>query len=259
MIERPWGHWLLLTDAGTFEDAHGQTFRSVRECFWRTQLRMGGRPDAMETMLEQLLAVLLAIAPGLRRGEELDIDLFDGCRGYRDWYMHWLVVEKLAEDADDGTYPTWRLTALGLAAMRMLAISRPHAITGNTIGRDAIAVLRDMERVVGPASSRMAAIGEMAADMDTAFVRDTRRPDHCIVLVRRDHEGDLLLTRTIWSVSLPTVEACDALYLWLCDHLDRWGVWSNMAWRHGGARLSQHLIALMALDVTAPKVEAENS
>lgn len=255
MITQPWGHWLTIAANGMFVDAQGNAFRTVRECFLRSQLRMADAEGRnMEEQLEFLLSVLVALAPGNRSVAELTLDLFEAGLLFRAWYADWLIVEGLVSHDHQQRYAPHQLTALGVSVMKMLLISRPHVVTSLSIGSEAITLLRAMEKVVGPADARMASIEAEAASMDFAFLRDTRRNDFTIVLVRRDPDAELTLTRTIWSVRLPTAEARDALYLWICDHLDRWGIWSDMAWKHGGARLSQHILSILVVNMQAGKL-----
>lgn len=255
MITQPWGHWLTVDDLGMFVDDQGNAFNTVRECFWLSQLRMADAEGPnMEEQLEFLLSVLVALAPGNRGIAELDLDVFEAGRLFRAWYADWLIVEGLVSHDHQRRYAPHVLTALGVSAMKMLLITRPHAITSMSIGGEAIALLRAMEKVVGPADARMASIEDAASGLDSAFVRDRRRGDFTIVLLRRDPDGELTLTRTIWAVTLPTEEARDRFYWWICQRIDRWGRWTEMAWRQGGQRLSHHLLALLGATLPTTQI-----
>jgi hypothetical protein len=245
-VERPWGAWLRQREDGLYEDAEGRTFRTVRRCFLETRLRMtGASARDGDEILELLLAVLVAHARGRSTGD-LEIDLFDGSGGYRTFVQNWLEAEGFVAPDRRTWSGSHRLTDEGAAVMRMLMISRPHATVDTSIGTDAIALVRALHRVVGPSSSRMAAVEAASAGMKAAFIRDGRRDDHVVALVRRDGEGDMPLTRTVFACSFDTEEARDRFFGWLCDHVDRWWRWSEMAWRHGGTRLLQHLLGLVA-------------
>ena len=67
-----------------------------------------------------------------------------------------------------------------------------------------------------------------------------------IALTCCDAEGPMPLIRTVWIRSFHDDHARDAFFDWLCEWLDRWKAWAEIAFNFSGAALTAHFLFLLA-------------
>lgn len=58
--------------------------------------------------------------------------------------------------------------------------------------------------------------------------------------------GPAAVFQTVWTLRLANKEQRDRFYEWLCDRLDRWQSWADMASEYGSAELTHHLLQVAA-------------
>lgn len=249
--ELAWGYWLRLEDRGgrpVLIDADGAAWPTVREAFMDGRLRMPrSRGHRHETAFEQLLSVLISVAKSRSTRDSAFLDLFSGNTGYGAFFMTWLAAEGLIHG--EGSEPRWMLTAEGAAAMRMLFATRPHAIGGIRPGR---ASLDELIRLgIGPDLGEPDRVRVEAAARvwPGAFLRQDVGGRPTIIAVTRPNDtGGVAVGRTVWNVAFKDAEKRDMLYDWLCERLDRWEDWLELALVGGGEQLTLALLSLTVQD-----------
>lgn len=243
----PWGYWLIASEDGEeLRDEHGNLWESVRDCLWRGRLRMGSHNiDTVESQLEFLLAILVAIDRRIVQPEESVHDLFDGAWHLHDHYGLWLEGAGLTTQGITG-----QLTEEGKAVLLMLASTRsagsaplPIGLAALTprIGLDRGETKQERERV-------LAANEAFARELPYRFVREPIGTRPAIKLLGAQIGRNLPLTRTLWSMTFPDDHARDRLFAWLVHRIDRWDEWGDLVVRKNAPALSNHLLQLAFAD-----------
>lgn len=249
--ELPWGHWLRLdgTNGNTLVDEDGREWRSVREAFLEGRLRMPPHGGGAE-FLELLLVVLTAKARRNMSPQEAVIDIFAGNHLFRTFLLDWMTIERMLNPDQRNWYQA-PLTCEGASIMLMLAVTRPPVVASMRVGTVSFRTLVAAGRGVLPGEERRKAVEAVTRGGGTTFLRRDVAGKPTIALTCRDAEGPMPLIRTVWSQSFHDDHARDAFFDWLCERLDRWQAWAEIAFRSGGAALTAHFLSLLAAGMSA--------
>lgn len=248
--ELPWGWWLRATGSG-LQDGAGRTWRSVRDAFWRGELRFPDIHVAVEQH-ELLLRVLTALHGGRTGVGECGIDLFDGHSMFWRFYRCWLASIGLIDVGPNRLNTSVSafeapLTDEGRSVMMMLQATRdpefealPMAAVVDAVlaaGRgqaddDREATLRVFERNV--------------AGRRHVFAREKIGTTHLVTLtgIGVGPGARMPVRRVMWSQSFKDAVVRDDLFAWLAARIDRWDNWGEMAYRQGADALTRHLFAV---------------
>lgn len=248
----PWGSWLRVESGPgsvAYVDHEGRRWPDVRAAFWQGRLGMSGRNHHVRD--EQLELVLAALAASYRNGRhqvEHANDIFGGSVLLYRFHRYWMQsVGLIAGGLDDDPFDA-QPTAEGGAVIAMLLATRTPDVHGVPIGREAI---RIMGRAPGAADARdperLHAFEKDAARLVNAFVRDALGSTPVVALHYRDPSGVMPMVRTTWSAPFADDGSRDAFFGWLVERVDRWDAWGSIAYRGGGAALTQRFLALLAV------------
>ena len=247
--ELPWGCWLRYVDKGPdphfVDDRTGQTWPSLRSALWTGRLNMADfNRQAPPDLLELIHAALAACARRRPDSADEQADVFQGSGMFQKLFQLWLHSQGLATLAKDGHYFEG-LTAEGWAVLHMLAATRPYDVRANRPSH--ATVQKIVELGLGPEDSeaRYARVEEEAIRWNAAFMRKSEAGKPLIVLNQRS-SAPVPVLHTVWSLSFPTVAKRNRFYGWLCDRLDRWQAWSDLASEYSSNKLTHHLLAIMA-------------
>ncbi len=244
--ELPWGYWLeLRPDYGnqsTFVDrATGQTWRTLREAFWRGRLGMpniNDEPPPAE--LERLHAVLAATARRTMGTTEAADDLFDGSRSFASMYHIWLHTT--------GLVVRHELTNEGWSVLAMLHATRNPDVRAERPSAATIAQLSELGLGPEDREARLRRVEQEAAKWDVNFYRDVHAGRPAVILAVRTH-GPVPPMKRIWEIGFATAEQRDRFYDWLCHRLDRWPFWCASASDFGAGALTHTLMVAMAASI----------
>lgn len=131
--------------------------------------------------------------------------------------------------------------------MLMLGVTRPQPVRAVRPTSISIRTLPDLGVGVLSSEERMREAEHASASWPAAFLRQRVGDKPMIVLVKRDVDAPVPVTRTAWSQSFSAVLDRDVLYDWLCRRVDRWKAWAKLAWTDSGAELTGHLLSMVAL------------
>lgn len=250
----PWGYWLTaqgeVYSTPPLADEEGRQWNSVREAFWISRLGMGpiARTDVMNSELELLLAVLVAIDRRVIGIEESAYDLFGGWDRARH-YGAWLHGQGLVEFVPGCDFNT-DLSAEGHAVLLMLASTRSPRDAPMPIGLASLKPYHGLNLGMDEeARERIMAEQERAAALlQYRFQREVVGSSMAIVLVGDALGPNVPLRRKLWSLTFVDTYARDRMYLWLHERIDRWKSWGELAYERGARELSEHLLQLRFAD-----------
>lgn len=248
----PWGYWLRLehyaNEGERFIDSKGKAWTSLRQAFWCGRLGMPaygeGDPD---TILELMLAMLIGMARDEQMRWEIVADVFGRNHLMYRFLDHWMRGVGLLRPYDPSRAGRSEIASEGWSAMLMLGATRPQPV--RAVRPTSISIRTLLNLGVGALSSeeRMREVEDASASWPAAFLHQTVGDKPMIVLVKRDVEAPVPVTRTAWSQGFSAVLDRDALYDWLCRRVDRWEDWAKLAWTGSGAELTGHLLSMVVL------------
>lgn len=244
-VNLPWGYWLV-ANGDVLIDEQGAAWSSLREYLWCGRLGMvANGPETIDTQLELLLAMLVAIDRKVIATEERVSELFGGAWHLHGHYLLWLQsVGLTTRPLGDALTDEGRAVLVMLASTRS-ATSAPLPIGLATLdprmGLDHGATREERERV-------LAAHEAFAQDLPARFVRAAIAGQPGITLVAEQRGRNIPLTRVLWSQVFPDDHARDRLYAWLAGRIDRWEVWADLAEHKGSQALSDRLLLLAFAD-----------
>lgn len=249
----PWGCWLRVevepNRRETLVDEDGRRWRSVREAFWVGRCGMplvAGEPPA--EILETIHAVLAAKSRRDPSVPEMRHDVI-GHQALDLLLMSWMIGQGLLAP-EAGEHP-WngQITAEGHAVLLMLDATRPVPVRRMRPSRPSIDLLVALGRGSMPGEERRTEVEAAAAGWEAGFLRRDLGSRPTIVLFRRG-DGAMPVLQTVWSMTFDDVQQRDGFYDWLCHRLDRWPAWAEIAGRHSGPELTNHLLRLLAAQIT---------
>ena len=247
--EKPWGHWLRLEpediDGMSYVDFDGTRHPTIRHAFWCGRLNMPLFAEKVPD--DQLEIIQIALTARIRGagGRPMYHDVLS-LDHYR--FLHqWLVSERLLMLTESRSPLDGRLTAEGMSVVRMLDVTRPHPVRHQKPGRATIDLLVDIVTEPAKGEERRRRVEEQAQAWNAAFLRRSLAGRPAVILAKRG-DGPMPIMKTVWMLRLPDVRSRDALYDWLCDHLDRWPAWGQIAERYNGQELTNHLLSVMIAD-----------
>ena len=261
----PWGYWLLATTVSgrpTLEDEEGRCWASVREAFWGGRLGMDvENRRLMNQQLELMLGVLAAHDRRIVVSVESVEDMFQGSHLFLVTYISWLKSEGLLTQKSKPGSLSPALTPEGQAVLIMLASTRIPGAAAIPVGPDAVRSLSGEPSRHDERERWFKEVDTFAAKQRFFFQRTEVAGRSGIVLIGERMGRRIPIRRVLWSQSFADEESRDAFYLWLCMRLDRWEAWGEAAFMRGAARLTQHLVSLMAAEMVDkigvhPRLEA---
>jgi hypothetical protein len=248
----PWGYWLRdVRSTGSsypLEDEQGRGWESVRDCFWRSHL---GLPDCnardKHRTIEFILAILVATDRRIIGTEEKVSEYFN-----RNWELARLMDFCLAgwNLVHPPTHAGGGLTVQGRAVLQMLASTRDIEAAPLPIGLPTLRQWRGLVDSAGlaPVEEIVRMQEQFSQHLPFRFVRSELRHVPMIGLQSEPVGDNVPLKRTLWSLAFPDLPARERMYLWLHERLDRWQDWGELAYRQGGAALTELLLHHAFLD-----------
>lgn len=158
--------------------------------------------------------------------------------------MYWLDGQGLLAEGGEQHPPHRLLTDEGHAVLLMLDATRPVPVRKMQPSQASIEQLISLGMGPLPGEKKRSEVEQAAARWDAGFLRRDVAGRSAIVLFRRG-DGAMPLLQTVWSLTFDDHQQRDAFYDWLCHRLDRWPAWAEIAGRHSGPELTNHLLKLM--------------
>jgi len=242
--ELPWGSWLRIEPCNggdMFVDEQGRAFHSIRDALWVGRLGMPStHPHGRDEKLELLHAVLATHARRIPNGGSLRYDLFH-CKGVAsDWFMSWVYAQGLLVEKQG--LP--KITSEGWAILLALDATRPVAVRQMRPDWPSIRCLLELGRGPVGDEDKRAEVEAAAQSWKAAFLRRQLGDKASIVLSRRG-EGPIPVMTTVWSLAFGEDRHRDLFYSWLCERLERWPEWAEIAGGSRGSDLTRHLLMTM--------------
>lgn len=248
--ELPWGCWMRTTvgrggDVAVI-DEQGRNWESLRHAFWAGRLRMSrSNRHVMGEQLELMLAVLASLHRGIVAVDEAVHSLFASDHVYQRFWMHWAYSEGLLQGGFRSDPLDSKLSAEGIAVLRMLAATRPIELNAVPIGRAAVEFLGEPGTPGECDRARFEAAEASARLLPLVVVRETAFGGTGLSMLYRNPEDVIPVARTIWSAQFPDRRLRDRAFLWMADRSDRWTAWGELVLRQGAPALTQHLMTLL--------------
>lgn len=248
--ELPWGSWMhtAASHGGgvAIVDEQGRHWQSLRHAFWEGRLRMStSSPRIMNEQLELMLAALASKHRGIVFTEEQAYALFAGDHRFARFWWYWMYAEGLTHGGFRCDPLDAKVSAEGIAVLRMLAATRPIELNAVPIGRAAVEILGEPGSPDECDRARFEAAEASARMLPLVFVRERAFGSEAISLLHRNPKDVIPVARTIWHIGFPDARLRDRAFLWMADRSDRWTAWGELVLHDGGPALTQHLMTLL--------------
>lgn len=133
-----------------------------------------------------------------------------------------------------------RVTAEAMSVVRMLDATRPLALRHLKPSRASMETLIETVRGQDGGEARRRSVETSATGWHAAFLRREIAGKAAVILTSRG-DGPVPVLTTTWMLRFHDARTRDCFYDWLCDRLDRWPAWAEIAHRYAGPELTQHL------------------
>jgi hypothetical protein len=263
--ELPWGCWMrTATGPGgnvTVVDEKGRHWQSLRDAFWSGRLRMSGSNLRIrDEQLELMLAALASKNRGIVFIEEQTHSVFAGDHQYMRFWWYWMYAEGLTDGGFRRDPLDAKVSAEGVAVLRMLAATRPIELNTVPIGRAAVEMLGQPGSPDECDRAKFEAAEASARLLPLVFVREQAFGSEAISLLHRDPKDVIPVARTIWHMAWPDARMRDRAFLWMANRSDLWTSWGEMVLGDGAEALTQHLLVLLlAGDADRPASDTSDS
>lgn len=248
--ELPWGCWMHTAASSgggfTIVDEQGRHWQSLRHAFWAGRLRMS--TSSLRIMNEQLELMLAALASkhrGIVSTSEQAYALFAGDHRYERFWWYWMYAEGLTHGGFRRDPLDAKVSAEGIAVLRMLAATRPIELNAVPIGRAAVEILGAPGSPDECDRAKFEAAEASARMLPLVFVRERAFGREAISLLHRNPKDVIPVARTIWHMAWPDARLRDRAFLWMTDRSDLWTSWGEMVLNHGADAFTKHLLVLL--------------